>query len=181
MVKLMAKIGRLFGGDPKKPRKAVVKKPAKPVKTSAPAKKLAKGHKPAKDVKKIAQKPAKKSSQKPKPAKKGALPPSKAKPVLKAIVKVQPNLEPERSLILFITPACPDCAAARKLVADVRRVVRNVVFREVDLSTRDGELEGLLNGIVDAPAFVINGRPLFRGVLPSREQLARIINEGPAQ
>lgn len=203
MVKFISKLGGLFGGNQKKkdtPKKAGPK-PSKPkAKPSKPRKKPAKPKSTPAKPRQAKPKPgattqAKNSHStqaKPKPGagthavqKPAAMLQKKpaavvAKPQIKPVALAKPE-EHLRSVVLFTTPTCPDCASARKLVGDVRRVARNTVFREVDLSTREGELEGLLHGVVQSPSFVINGRLVFRGVLPAREQLARVINEGAPQ
>lgn len=173
MVKFISKLGGLFGKGSEKPAKRPGKRDPKPKKakkvSAVRPKGAAKGKKAAKPVRAVAAKPARVTKPVKAAIKKPARPP---------VVLAKPGREPLKSLVLFTMPNCPDCDEARKLVSIMRRVVRNVAIREVDLSTKEGELEGLLSGVVKAPAFVINGRPVFRGVLPSREQLARVINEG---
>lgn len=154
----MSRLGGLFGGDPRK-RAVSVKKPVKSAKK--------------------AKKPVKKASV----AKKGpAAVVRKAHPAPKRIAPVVARAaRPLRSVVLFTKPACADCDEAKRLLGIMRRVIHNVSFLEVDVSTKDGEIEALLSGVAQTPAFVINGRLVFRGVLPSKEQLARVINEGVSQ
>lgn len=199
MVKFISKLGVLFGGNPKKkdtPKKAGPKpskpkaKPSKPQKKPAKPKSTPRQAKPKPSATTQA-KNSHSTQAKPKP---GAGTHAVQKPAATlqkkpVAVVAKPQMKPAvalakeqlRSVVLFTTTTCPDCASARKLVGDVRRIARDTVFREVDLSTREGELEGLLHGVVQSPSFVINGRLVFRGVLPAREQLARVINEGAPQ
>jgi len=195
MVKFISRLGGLFGGNKKTPKKEGPKpskpkaKPSNPKKpskqTHTPPTKKQVNHTPTHSKpRQSAAKPASKSAVThvvaAKPLAKRALTHAVQKPSATLQKKTAPAKPDEhlRSLVLFITPTCPDCASARKLVNDVRRIAHKTILREVDLSTKDGELEGLLNGVVQSPSFMINGRLVFRGVLPARDQLLRVITEG---
>lgn len=65
---------------------------------------------------------------------------------------------------------CPNCPAAKQLAKDVAGKF-NVAYKEVDISTPDGEIEGLMYQIMSTPSIAIDDDVIARGKLISQEEL----------
>ena len=67
---------------------------------------------------------------------------------------------------VFVMPKCPKCPLAKAIA---RRVAEKygLEYVEVDLSTPDGEIEGLMYNVVSTPSIAIGDDVIVRGdVLP---------------
>ena len=73
-------------------------------------------------------------------------------------------------LKVFTLPACPSCPTAKKIA----RIVAdryNLEFCEVDISSSDGQLEGLMHQVMSTPSVAIDENVVSRGDLISLEEL----------
>lgn len=73
-------------------------------------------------------------------------------------------------LKVFTLPTCPDCPAAKTIVAEVAQK-HKISFRVVDMSTKEGMDEGLANNVQSAPSIAIDREVIVRGRLFSAEKL----------
>ncbi len=73
-------------------------------------------------------------------------------------------------LKVFTLPACPDCPTAKKIAMIVADRYK-LEFCEIDISSPDGQLEGLMHQIMSAPSVVIDENVVSRGNLISMEEL----------
>lgn len=73
-------------------------------------------------------------------------------------------------LKVFTLPTCKDCPAA-KVISKEMAGKYGLAYAEVDISTPDGQLDGLMNQIMSTPSIAIDGVVVARGRLPSREEL----------
>lgn len=67
-------------------------------------------------------------------------------------------------------PSCQKSPAAKKIAKDIADK-HNLDFLEVDISTPDGQLEGLLHQIMSASSIAIDESVVSRGDLISRDDL----------
>ncbi len=74
------------------------------------------------------------------------------------------------NLKVFTLPTCKNCPAAKKISQEIAQKYK-LNYVEVDISTPDGQLEGLMSQIMSTPSIAINGEVITRGKLPSIEQL----------
>jgi glutaredoxin len=73
-------------------------------------------------------------------------------------------------LKVFTLPTCKDCPAAKKISQEMADKY-GLTYAEVDISTPDGQLEGLMHQIMSTPSIAIDEEVVARGKLPSREEL----------
>ncbi|UCH31504.1 MAG: thioredoxin family protein [Candidatus Bathyarchaeota archaeon] len=73
-------------------------------------------------------------------------------------------------LKVFILPQCPSCPGAKKIAREVAKK-HGLSYTEVDISTPDGRLEGLMHQIMSTPSIAIDDDIIMRGKLVSREEL----------
>lgn len=73
-------------------------------------------------------------------------------------------------LKVFTMKTCPNCPAAKQLAKEVASKY-NVGYREIDISTPDGEIEGLMYQIMSTPSIAIDDDVIARGKLISQEEL----------
>ena len=73
-------------------------------------------------------------------------------------------------LKVFTLPTCANCPAAKKLSWEIAQKY-GLGYLEVDISTKDGQIEGLMHQIMSTPSIAIDDEVVARGTLPSRERL----------
>ena len=73
-------------------------------------------------------------------------------------------------LKVFTLPHCPNCPGAKKIAREVASKY-GLNYAEVDISTPDGQLEGLMHQIMSTPSIAIDGNIVVRGKLVSRVEL----------
>lgn len=73
-------------------------------------------------------------------------------------------------LKVFTLPTCKDCPAAKKICKEIADKY-GFKYAEVDISTSEGQLEGLMHQIMSTPSILIDEEVVARGKLPSREEL----------
>ena len=73
-------------------------------------------------------------------------------------------------LKVFTLPSCKDCPAAKTISKEMAGKY-GLKYAEVDISTQDGQLEGLMHQIMSTPSIAIDEEVVARGKLPSREEL----------
>ncbi|UCE96429.1 MAG: thioredoxin family protein [Candidatus Bathyarchaeota archaeon] len=73
-------------------------------------------------------------------------------------------------LRVFTLPTCKDCPAAKKISQEIAQKYK-LNYIEVDISTVDGQLEGLMHQIMSTPSIAIDGEVIARGKLLSQEEL----------
>ena len=74
------------------------------------------------------------------------------------------------SVKVFTLPSCPNCPAAKKIAWEVATKYK-LDFSEVDISTPDGQIEGLMYQIMSTPSIAIGKHVVSRGTPISREKL----------
>jgi len=73
-------------------------------------------------------------------------------------------------LKVFTLPTCANCPAAKKLSQEVAEKY-GLKYAEVDISTPDGQLDGLMYQVMSTPSIAIGSEVIARGKLISREKL----------
>ena len=73
-------------------------------------------------------------------------------------------------LKVFTLPTCNNCPAAKRISKEIAEKY-GLKYAEVDISTPEGQLEGLMHQIMSTPSIAINEEVVTRGRLPSREEL----------
>lgn len=73
-------------------------------------------------------------------------------------------------LKVFTLPSCKDCPAVKAISKEMADKY-GLKYAEVDISTTDGQLEGLMHQIMSTPSITIDEEVFARGKLPSREEL----------
>jgi len=73
-------------------------------------------------------------------------------------------------LKVFTLPTCKNCPAAKKISQEIAQKY-GLKYEEVDISTPDGQLDGLMNQIMSTPSIAIDDEVITRGKLLSREEL----------
>lgn len=73
-------------------------------------------------------------------------------------------------IIVFTLPSCVNCPKAKELCKDVANETK-CEYNEIDISTPDGEIEGLMHGVLSTPSIAIDGEVMFRSVVPTREEV----------
>lgn len=73
-------------------------------------------------------------------------------------------------LKVFTLPTCKNCPAAEKISQEIAQQY-NLKYTVVDISTPDGQLEGLMHQIMSTPSIAIDEEVITRGKLLSREEL----------
>lgn len=79
-------------------------------------------------------------------------------------------------LRVFTLPTCGKCPAAKKVSQEVANKY-GLKYFEVDLSTPEGQLDGLMLQIMSTPSIAVGDEVIFRGRLPSREELENEVKE----
>jgi len=73
-------------------------------------------------------------------------------------------------LKVFTLPTCTNCPAAKRLSQEVAKKY-GLDYVEVDISTSDGQLDGLMHQIMSTPSIAIDDEVVARGRALSREEL----------
>jgi glutaredoxin len=73
-------------------------------------------------------------------------------------------------LKVFTLPTCINCPAAKVLAREAADRF-GLTYAEVDISTPDGQLEGLMHQIMSTPSIAIDGEVIACGELLSRDAL----------
>jgi glutaredoxin len=73
-------------------------------------------------------------------------------------------------LKVFTLPACVNCPAAKKISKEIAQKY-GLKYTEVDISTPDGQLDGLMYQIMSTPSIAINDEVITRGKLLSSKIL----------
>ncbi len=82
-------------------------------------------------------------------------------------------------LKVFTLPTCPKCPAAKQISQEVAKKL-GIEYKEIDLTSHDGHLEGLMYQIMSAPSIVLDDEVLSRGrSIPAEELEAEIKKRMP--
>ena len=73
-------------------------------------------------------------------------------------------------LKVFTLPTCTNCPTAKKISQEIAQKY-GLEYAEVDISTPDGQLDGLMFQIMSTPSIAIDNEVITRGKLLSREEL----------
>ncbi len=73
-------------------------------------------------------------------------------------------------LKVFTLPTCKNCPAAKKISQEIAQKY-GLKYAEVDISTPDGQLDGLMYQIMSTPSIAIDTEVIARGKLLSRKEL----------
>lgn len=73
-------------------------------------------------------------------------------------------------LIVFTLPTCTNCPAVKRISEELAQRYR-LRYREVDISTPEGQLDGLMHQIMSTPSIALDNDIIARGRLVSREEL----------
>ena len=73
-------------------------------------------------------------------------------------------------LKVFTLPTCQKCPAAKRMAREIAQKY-GIRCREVDMSTPDGQLDGLMHHIMSTPSIAVNQEVIARGKLLSRQAL----------
>ena len=71
---------------------------------------------------------------------------------------------------VFTMKTCPNCPAAKQLAKEVADKF-NITYKETDIGTPEGEIEGLMYQIMSTPSIAIGDDVITRGKLISMEEL----------
>ena len=70
----------------------------------------------------------------------------------------------------FTLPTCKNCPAAKKIAREIAQKY-GLEYAEVDISTPDGQLDGLMYQIMSTPSIALGNEVITRGKLVSKEDL----------
>ena len=73
-------------------------------------------------------------------------------------------------LKVFTLPTCKNCPVAKKISQEIAQKF-GLKYAEVDISTPDGQLDGLMYQIMSTPSIAIDDEVITRGKLLSQEEL----------
>ncbi len=73
-------------------------------------------------------------------------------------------------LKVFTLPTCKNCPAAKRISQEVAQKY-GLKYIEVDISTPNGQLNGLMYQVMSTPSIAIDDEVIARGKLPSRDEL----------
>ena len=79
------------------------------------------------------------------------------------------------NITLLVSPSCGACPSAKSLWKELR-VKYSFSYREVDITTPDGQELAERHSIRAVPATIIDGRPTFIGV-PSRQSAEKALEQ----
>jgi glutaredoxin len=83
-------------------------------------------------------------------------------------------------LKVFTLPTCSTCPAVKTVALEVARTL-GVDYREVNMATREGEVEGQKYQIMGTPSIAIDDEVIVRGRFVSKERLEEEIRKRMAQ
>jgi glutaredoxin len=81
------------------------------------------------------------------------------------------------NVVLLYSPSCGACPSAKRLFKELR-VKYSFNYREVDITTPDGQELAERHAVRAVPATIINGRLTFIGV-PSRQSAEKALAPRP--
>jgi len=73
-------------------------------------------------------------------------------------------------LKVFTLPTCKNCPVAKKISKEMAQKY-GLTYKEIDISTQDGQLDGLMYQIMSTPSTAIDNEVISRGKLLSKETL----------
>lgn len=73
-------------------------------------------------------------------------------------------------LKVFTLPTCTDCPAAKKISEEMAQRY-GLQYKEIDISTPEGQLDGLMYQIMSTPSIALDNEVISRGRPVSREEL----------
>lgn len=73
-------------------------------------------------------------------------------------------------LKVFTLPTCVNCSAAKKISKEIAQKY-GLEYAEVDISTPNGQLDGLMYQIMSTPSIALDSEVITRGKLLSKEEL----------
>jgi len=73
-------------------------------------------------------------------------------------------------LKVFTLPKCKNCPAAKKIAKEMAQKY-GLTYKEIDIGTPDGQLDGLMYQIMSTPSIAIGNEVISRGKLLSEEKL----------
>lgn len=73
-------------------------------------------------------------------------------------------------LKVFTLPTCKNCPVAKKISKEMAQKY-GLTYKEIDISTSDGQLDGLMYQIMSTPSTAIDNEVISRGKLLSKETL----------
>jgi glutaredoxin len=73
-------------------------------------------------------------------------------------------------LRVFTLPTCKNCPAAKKVSEEMAQRY-GLQYKEVDISTPEGQLDGLMCQIMSTPSIALDNEVITRGQLISRQAL----------
>gem|GEM_PF-512751 len=73
-------------------------------------------------------------------------------------------------LKVFTLPTCSSCHAAKQIALEVARKL-GLVYREIDMNTKEGLEEGLHLQVMSVPSIVLSDEVIVAGRLISKEKL----------
>lgn len=73
-------------------------------------------------------------------------------------------------LKVFTLPTCQKCPAAKRMTREIAQKY-GIRYTEVDMSTPEGQLDGLMHQIMSTPSIAVDQELIARGKLLSREEL----------
>lgn len=79
-------------------------------------------------------------------------------------------------LKVFTLPTCKNCPAVKKISSEIARKY-GLKYVEVDMSTVDGQLDGLMFQIMSTPSIALDDEVITRGKLLSLEELDKEVKE----
>jgi len=79
-------------------------------------------------------------------------------------------------LKVFTLPTCPTCPLARTVASEVAQKF-GIVFKEVNLATKEGMSEGLVYDIMSTPSITLDEEVIIRGRLISKERLEEEVSK----
>lgn len=77
---------------------------------------------------------------------------------------------PIEEIKIFTLPNCPKCPAAKKIAKDIAEEFK-INFKEVDIGSAEGQIEGLMYQVMSTPSIAIDSDVVSRGEIPSKTQL----------
>jgi protein-disulfide isomerase len=74
-------------------------------------------------------------------------------------------------LLLFISPTCPHCPAAKEVAEKLKKIRDDVEVEVLDISNQENFTTALMLQVASTPTFVLEETPIFVGYVPSLEEL----------
>lgn len=77
-------------------------------------------------------------------------------------------------LQVYYGKQCPRCPAAKKICKEVAKE-KNLEYEEINIE--EHMIEALQKQIASTPSIVLNDQVIFRGVIPTKEQLEKEVDK----